>query len=243
MTSSPHTVFPPRIRQVAVVVLCFALVAGVSMTVARALGANGMRIAPLLFLVGAPWLLGGLVLRFGRRSPVTFWAAPLLVSLLAPALVIWHDLSVVQSWAHTHGVAARLVTLGINVVLIGGFTLYVRNMFPRCCPECHNWTMIPLRNSWGAESRSLNTRFCAFCGVVYWRTSKGELKKERRRTWLDLTMQDPVPGAGKDQPLFDTESRNISPVVATRRKLHRSSSRAKVTDPATGLARHDGKPI
>jgi hypothetical protein len=196
-----------HVRQLIILVVFFALFVLVLTPLAHNMGTRGLANPPLVLLVGAPWLLGTLILTLSRKSPVKYWAAPVLLSLMAPALAICHDWLVVQSWLGTRSLPNLYVTFTINVVLIGAFTFFLVWMFPRRCPECQSLAMIPLRSFWGPEARTPGTRWCARCGAKYWRTSAGEWKEERRRTWID-----PPPkrvaehGSAKR---FDVDSRNL----------------------------------
>jgi hypothetical protein len=210
--------FRVRSRHLVILVVFLAVVVGVLVPLARFMGRLGLLSPQLLFLVAAPWLLGLLVLLIERKSPVKFWAAPLLVSLSAPALVLWLNSVVVLGWAQTPSVPALLATLLINVVLIGRFSAFLRDMSPRCCPGCRYHSMIPLRSFWRADPRTRKTFWCTSCGTAYWRTMKGEWKKERRRTWADLPMLADSCTAGRESKPFDTHARGIAPMIHSRRK-------------------------
>jgi hypothetical protein len=175
----------PRARHPATLAVFFALFIGILVPIARALEALRVFSPQLLLLVIAPWVLGLLVLLLERSSPVKFWAAPLLLSLSAPALVLWLNSLIVLGWTQMPSPGTLIVTLLVNVLLIGRFTLFLHDMCPNCCPDCHKRSMIPLRKFWGPESRTRSTRWCSSCGALYWRTIVGELKKEQRQTWLD----------------------------------------------------------
>jgi hypothetical protein len=213
MSASRLDWFRPRFRHVAIGVAFLALVAGILVPLTRILGRLGLLSPQLLLLVAAPWLLGLLVLLIERRSPVKFWAAPLLVAVGAVPLVLWLNSVVMQGWTHRPSVPALLATLLTNIAFIGGLTVFLRDMCPRNCPECRTRSMIPLRGFLGSERRTRRTFWCGSCGAAYWRTMAGEWKKERRRTWVDLAPIASSAGAGKDGSHFDTGSRVIAPVV------------------------------
>jgi hypothetical protein len=207
-------------RHVAILVMFFAIFLGLLTPMARELGAKRVLNPPMLLLLLAPWLLAVLILVFDRKSPVKFWLAPLLLSLLAPALAIGHDWVVVESWFRFQTIPNFLVTLAFNVLLIGTFTFFMTEMSPRRCPECKRLAMIPLRDFWGPGARTPNTRWCALCGAKYWRTAEGEWRKERRRTWLDNVKDStnvlPAVGNGGERP-FGSDSRIVAPLLAGNR--------------------------
>jgi hypothetical protein len=206
-----------RSRHLVILVVFLAVFVGLLVPLARIMGRLGLLSPGLLLLIGAPWLLGLLVLLIEGKSPVNFWAAPLLVSLSAPALVLWFNSMVVSGWPHTPSVSILLATLLINIALIGQLTVFLRNMCPRCCPGCRTRSMIPLRKFWGAERRTRGTFWCTSCGTAYWRTMTGEWKKERRRVWSDLSKLAASSTSLKDNKHkhFDTELRVVAPVVRT----------------------------
>jgi hypothetical protein len=200
----------------------------------------------LLTLVASPWILWVLIQVLERKTPMKFWAAPLLLSLMAPALAIGHNWFVLQSWWRMEGSPPLLWTLLINIVLIGSFTFYLREMCPRRCPECENRTMIPLRNFWGPEARTRNTRWCASCGALYWKATGGEWKKERRRTWLDIPWKEAA-GCRNDQPPFDTDARVIAPIITqTRTRIIATEAETRIAastaDPGETLLLFEGNP-
>jgi hypothetical protein len=220
-----------HVRDLIVLVVFFALFVGVLTPLARNLGARGLVNPPLVLMVGAPWLLGTLVLALGRKSPMKYWAAPVLLSLMAPALALCHDWLVVESWLGMGSFPNLFVTFTINVGLIGAFTFFLVWMFPSRCPECQSLTMIPLRSFWGPEARTPRTRWCARCGVKYWRTSAGEWKKERRRTWIDP----PQERAAEDGSArrFDVDSRILSARLPAKGRPAVTGSRVSAAaDPA-----------
>jgi hypothetical protein len=202
-------------RHLAIIVAFFALCVGLLLPVAGKLDALGVLDLVMMLLVAAPWLLALLILVFGRKSPVKSWAAPLLLSLSAPVLVIYHDWMVLASWQRMGTVSNPLVTLAINIVLIGLFTFCVVEMSPRRCPECRGWAMIPLQGPWGPFLRMPSTRWCASCGAKYWRTSEKEWRKERRRTWLEVDQDGTRLAVGKQERRFDPDSRVYSPRIST----------------------------
>src|SRR5262249_7995757 len=107
----------PRSNSPAILALGFALFIGILVPVARALERWGVISPQLLLLVVAPWVLGALVLLMERSSPVKFWAAPLLLSLSAPALVLWLNSMVVLGWSQMPSSGTLIVTLLINALL------------------------------------------------------------------------------------------------------------------------------
>jgi hypothetical protein len=202
-----------------ILVVLLAVFAGLLVPVARIMGRLGLLSPGLLLLIGTPWLLGLLVWLIERKSPVKFWAAPLLVSLSAPALALWFNSMVVSGWPRMPSVPLLLATLFLNTALIGQFTVFLRNMCPRPCPGCRSQSLIPLRNFWGAERRTRRTFWCTSCGTAYWRTMGGQWKKERRRVWNDLSKLKLAASTAshKDKPQksFATDLRVVAPVVRT----------------------------
>jgi len=197
-----------RTRHLIILVVFFSVFLGILTPISRELGARGLVNPPLFLLVAAPWLLGTLILVFERRSPVKFWAAPLMLSLMAPALAICHNWLVVESWLRVRTIPNLLMTFSVNISLIGAFTFYITHMCPKRCPECRSLTLIPLRGFFGPAARTIKTRWCAACGAKYWRTSEGEWRIERRRTWFDLP-EEPAT-ADAQQRRFDVDSRVLS---------------------------------
>ena len=217
MTSRSHGRFRPRLWHLAILALFFALFLGSPLAPdGRALGARALLNLPLFLLVASPWLFGAVILVFDRKHQVKLWVAPLLLSLLAPVLVAFDNWPIVLHWPPTQNLTLLISSLLINLVLVWRFTFSARSLCPRCCPECDNWSMIPLQSFAGSTARTKNTLWCASCGALYWRTNEGEWKKERRQIWLDLPPRKATPKAGKDGRPFDTDSRAIAPVVRTR---------------------------
>jgi hypothetical protein len=213
MKSTPHAAFSLQFRHLLILVAFFGLFIGVLTPVARTVGTHWVLTPSLTLLVGAPWLLGTLILLLDHRSPVKFWAAPLLLSLMSPALAFCHDWLTYQNWLQFHTQPNVVVTFVINMALIGGFTVYLTTMCPVRCPECLSWTMIPLRGLRGSTQRMIKTRWCASCGAKYWRNSAGEWKEERRRTWLDDARDRRSRPICPEEPLFDPHSRLPSPKI------------------------------
>jgi hypothetical protein len=213
MTPDGPDGFRFHLRHLAILAIFFSVLLGIFTPLARRLGAYGLLNPPLLLVLASPWLLGVLVLLLERRSPVKFWAAPLLLSLMAPALAVGHDWLVLDSW-HRLQIAPNLfVTLGLNIGLIGSFTLFVTKMFPSRCPDCRGLTMIPLRGFWGPSLRTPTTRWCASCGAMYWKTSQGDWKREQRRTWLDLARNGSPHREQARRERFDKDARAFSPLL------------------------------
>jgi hypothetical protein len=179
------------LRRQSILVASFALITGVLVPVVSRMGSSGIVNPTLMLLLLTPWVLGMLVLVFDRRGPVKYWAAPLLVSLIAPALIICLNWRVVQTWIVYRTIPGVIPTLVVNFCLIAAFMRFLTRMSPRRCPKCGRWTLIPLRSFRGVEARTANTRWCGSCGAKYWRTDKGEdWKVERRRTWIDDLTKD-----------------------------------------------------
>jgi transcription elongation factor Elf1 len=150
-------------------------------------------------------LLGVLVLLVERKGPVKYWAAPLLLSLTGPALAIGHDWLLLTSWQKTGTVPNAIVSLALNIVLIGSFSLYFASMYPGSCPRCGHRSLIPLLRFW-TNNRASKTHWCGSCGAKYWRNRDGLWQKERRSTWVDALMHEtPMP-----------ESRNASGIEGER---------------------------
>jgi len=214
-----------HLRHVVILVVFFTVLVAILTPAARSLGAHGVLNPPVLLLVAAPWLLAMLILGIERTSPVKFWAAPLLLSLIAPVLALCHNWMVLEGWFRSQAIPSLFQTLVLNVGLIGTFTLFAFDMSPRRCPECRSWRMIPLRGFWGPAARTPTTRWCARCGALYWRTRSGEWKQERRRTWLDPRQDTQAPGSRKEERTFDKDARSFSPKVCNgRAKAHASLS-------------------
>jgi hypothetical protein len=206
--------FRLELRHLAMVVVFFALFTTVLIPVANRLGARGILNPPLLLLVTSPWLLGVLILVFERKGPLKYWAAPLLLSLIAPAMATCHDWRFLQGDFRSHTAREILDTLLLNVALIGAFTLFVLRMTPLRCPECANCTMIPLRGLWGPEQRTVNTRWCAACGAKYWKTCEGEWREERRKTWMDEPFQIGAMIERAPEHRFNPDTRPVAPMVS-----------------------------
>ncbi len=108
---NPVAVLRPNVRHLLIVAAFFALMLGVLVPLVRHLGTIGVIQPYLMILVLSPWLLGILVLAIDRPSPVKYWAAPLLLSLIAPALAVGHDWLIIRSWMLTGGPPDAVVTL------------------------------------------------------------------------------------------------------------------------------------
>jgi hypothetical protein len=223
MKSNPPAAFSHHFRHLLILVVFFGLFVGVVSPAAKFLGTLGILTPPLVLLVAAPWLLGTLILLLAHRSPVKFWAAPLLLSLIAPALAFCHDWLIYQNWLQFRTPPNVAVTFAINMTLIGAFTVYLTAMCPVRCPECQSRALIPLRGLWGSTRRLLKTRWCASCGANYWRNSAGEWKEERRSTWLDETRGRRARTARTEEPLFDPHSRLPSPKINAASRLGASA--------------------
>jgi hypothetical protein len=213
MVAVPLDSLRVRWRHLAILIVFLVIAVAVRVPATGLMDRLGLISPGLLLLVAAPWLLGLLVLLMERKSPFKFWAAPLLLSLSAPAFVLWLNSVIMLGWPHMPSAPTLLGTLWINIMLIGWFTVFLRRMRPRCCPECRTRSMIPLRRLLGADPRTPNTFWCASCGTSYWRTMIGEWKKERRQTWLDVMNATVSPAAARNCVRFDSESRSIAPVV------------------------------
>jgi hypothetical protein len=212
--------FRLHLRHLAILVVFFSIFLGLLVPVSRDLGAKGVLNPTLLLLLAAPWLLGVLILVLERKSPVKFWLAPFLLSLLAPALAIAQNWMLVEYWMRTRTIPNLLGTLFINAVSIGSFTFVATEMCPRRCPECKRLAMIPLRNLWGAGARTPNTRWCASCGAKYWRTCDGEWREERRHTWLDNVKESTkvdVKDTTNPERSFKPEERVVAPILSNTR--------------------------
>jgi hypothetical protein len=187
MTSNPTRALGFRFhaRHLLIVVTYFAILLGVLVPVLRHYGSSGMINGPQAILLVSPWLLGILVLLVERKGPVKYWAAPLLLSATSPALAICHNWLILEAWRSTGVVPHAIISLLINVVLVGTFSLFFASMYPGCCPRCGHRALIPLRTLWGGNSRTPKTRWCGSCGAQYWRDNEGLWQKERRATWID----------------------------------------------------------
>jgi hypothetical protein len=174
------------LRRGSILVAAFAVISGILAPVLHRLGATGFVNPTLMILLLSPWVLGFLVLLLDRPGPVKYWAAPLLVSLMAPALVACHDWIMIQTWIQYGTLPSLLSTLILNLSLIASFLAYVFYMSPRRCPRCQSRALIPLLDRLGKEKRISNTRWCGAYGSQYWRLhAREEWKTERRRTWID----------------------------------------------------------
>jgi hypothetical protein len=191
---NPVAVLRPNMRLSLIVVAFFALLMGVLVPLIRHLGPIGALPPDLMILVLSPWLLGILVLTIDRPSPVKFWAAPILLSLIAPALAVGHDGLIIRSWAHAGGPPHAMVTLLLNIALIVPFCFSVHHMSPRPCPDCGQRAMIPMMRPWGqGRGRGMTLiRWCGSCGARYGRIGGGPWTRERRTAWLGA---DGAPGA------------------------------------------------
>jgi hypothetical protein len=183
LNSIPGLNFRPR--HLIIVVLYFGIILGLLVPVARYLDHSGLVNPALLILVLSPWILGVLVLAVERKGPVKYWAAPLLLSFTAPALAVYHDLAVVDGWLRYGTSANNVVTLALNFILVGSFTLFLVAMRPESCPECGRRALIPLLRVWIRQKRTARTHWCGRCGAKFWKDSQGTWQNERRKTWVD----------------------------------------------------------
>jgi hypothetical protein len=107
----------------------FSLFLNGLLPVLQRLGSSG-RVNPVfLLLVGSPWLLAVLVLLVDRPNPFKLWLGPIVLATVAPALALhhdWHVLSLSPGALRTSG----LLTLELNVLLIGFFSLFMAKMLP-----------------------------------------------------------------------------------------------------------------
>jgi hypothetical protein len=216
MKSKEAVGFRIHLRHVVILVVFFAAFLGLMIPMVRRLGAAGLCNPPLALLLTAPWLLAVLILILERKSPLKFWLAPLLLSLIAPALAICHDWLILDGWLRLSTVPNLPATLLVNALLIGSFTFFAGDMAPRHCPECKRWAMIPLRGFWGPGIRTPNTRWCAACGAKYWRTTEGEWREERRRTWFDNVKESTKASpfdAKNAKNRFNPDSRVVNPIL------------------------------
>jgi hypothetical protein len=205
-------------RHVAVLVGFFALLLGFLTPMARNLGAAGRSDPTILLMVLAPWLVAVPILILERKNPVKFWLAPLLLSVLAPAIALGHDWLVLDSWPRSSWNHDLLVILIVNIFLIGAFTIFATDMAPRHCTDCKRWAMIPLRGILGTGFRTPNTRWCVACGAKYWRTTEGEWREERRRDWFD-NVKESTKLSCLDSKIrknrFDPDSRMVNPILSS----------------------------
>jgi hypothetical protein len=196
-----------RARHLLIVVAYFAVLLGILVPVVRYYGSSGMINGSLVILLASPWLLGILVLLVERKGPVKYWAAPLLLSLTAPALALSHDWVIADVWRRTGSVPNAMVSLLVNALLIGTFSLFFASMYPGCCPRCGHRSLIPLLRLWGRGSRTSKTRWCGHCGAQYWRNREGLWQKERRSTWVDALVRQVTSHDGADAPPATTHTR------------------------------------
>jgi hypothetical protein len=220
MKPNPTAPFKLHVRHLAILSIFFSIFLGILIPITRDLGSRGVVNPPLVLLILAPWLLAILILAFERKSPVKFWLAPFLLSLLSPALAISHNWLVLESWLRHQTMPNLLVTLTVNIVLMGTFTFFAAELSPRRCPDCKRLAMIPLRNFWGPGARTPNTRWCAACGAKYWRTCDGEWREERRLTWFDNVKESRKAAAvatPHSERAFKPETRPIAPMLSDSR--------------------------
>src|SRR5262249_53322134 len=133
-----------RVRHLLIMAVYFALLMGVLVPVVRYIGSTGPIDGSLTILLVSPWLLRVLLLAIENRGPVKYWAAPLLLSLTSPALAIYHDWFLLAAWQKTGAVPNVIVSLLINILLIGSFTYFVAAMRPDHCPRCGHRALIPV---------------------------------------------------------------------------------------------------
>ena len=164
----------------------FLLVDCLILATHRAIG--GVNVLPLIFMF-CIWLLGVLIVLLDRPGPVRNWAGPFLLSLTCPYVALWYDAEVTLHWARSFPVPPWYQLVAVNGLLLGGFALYCRRMYPRTCPSCGLRSLIPLVRLTRPEKRLTRTSWCASCGETHWKDAEGAWQKERRRTWID----EPVP--------------------------------------------------
>lgn len=220
-----------RMRHLFILVTYFAVLLGILVPVLKLYGSSFPINAKLLILLASPWLLGVLVLLVERKGPVKYWAAPLLLSLTAPALAICHDWVIADVWHRTGAIPNAMVSLLLNIVLIGSFSAFFISMYPGCCPKCGHRSLIPLLRLWGRGNRTSQTRWCGVCGAKYWRNREGLWQKERRATWVDaLTKDSPAASSGDGSPrdaATPALEGTARPLLAPRgRKRRRSTASA-----------------
>ena len=140
----------------------------------------------LLLRVFSPWLIGVLILMGGRKCCLRLWTAPLVLALVALALVLCEDWLAGRSGLPSHGIPLSLGLLLINILLIGGSTFIRASHVSQALSGMPEWSLIPVWSFWVGIARTWNTYWCASCEAMYWRSCEGEWKKERRRAWLEL---------------------------------------------------------
>ena len=174
--------------------LClFLLINSVLLATHRAV--RGVNVLPLAFLF-CMWLFGLLIVLLDRPGPVRNWAGPFLLSLCCPYVAFWYDSEAALYWVLLSRTPAWPQLLTINVLLLGGFAVYFRRMYPKCCPNCSRRSLIPLLRLTRTEKRLARTRWCASCGETHWGDAEGNWHKERRRTWVDEGAGEPCEAAG-----------------------------------------------
>jgi hypothetical protein len=134
-------------------------------------------------LLGSPWVLGGLVWVFDRPGPLRDWTTAGLLFAFYPALTIYVDVSVALGAAES-GALPGLGSMALfNALMLGSSLAYYLRMRRLHCPACGERSMIPLVRLKGQSGRSNRTRWCASCGVQFWRDPSGAWRPERRTTW------------------------------------------------------------
>lgn len=209
-----------RDRHLLILFAYFAVLLGILVPALRIYGAKNAVNGSLVILLASPWLLGLLVLLVERKGPVKYWAAPLFLSLSAPALAISHNWMIVDHWRVTGAVPSTIISLLVNIIFVGSFSLFFARMYPDCCPRCGHRSLIPLIHLWNRSDRTPKTRWCGSCGAKYWRNREGLWQKERRSTWVDALIDEtPVAGAGETAPA--AAKRAESPYPAPRNPAYR----------------------
>ena len=175
--------FRLTLRHQFILVVAAAVLSSALVPVVESSGSSAAFNALLAALLLAPWALAVAVLALDRAGPLKYWAAPLLLSLFAPASALCYDLSLVAGWI-SQGLAPRLIpTVLVNVVFGASFVTYLRATWPLGCPACGRRALIPLLHLWGKSPRTTRTRWCAECGSTFWRGPSGPWRVERRQTW------------------------------------------------------------
>ena len=146
---------------------------------------TGLINAKPLAVLYTPWLLGVLVILIDRPGPVRNWLGPLLISVFYPTLCLWYDFDASSKWMH-HGTAPTwFLLIPMNILVFGGFAVYLARMSPKRCPTCERRALIPLLRLLKQDRRTVNTHWCAACGAKLWKDQEGQWQREKRRTYLD----------------------------------------------------------
>lgn len=144
------------------------------------LGRDVMRVVLLL----SPWVLGLLILALDQPGPVRDWQTAAVLYWFYPALVIYHDVSIVRGAIVTGHVPNLLPAVVFNLLILGSSAVFYQRMRPCRCPSCGDRALIPLIRLTGQSRRILQTRWCASCGQLFWRDATGAWRVERRATWM-----------------------------------------------------------